>query len=119
MVIFPWPGRMRTRATAALRRPVFWHSGVPSLIFVVTSSVPVWWARGTRAAPGTSRRHPGAGHVEGLGLLRLVGMLGAGVDLQLEQLLTTEPGTGQHAPDRPAHDLLGALRHEVAVLLLG
>src|SRR5580658_7332827 len=119
MVILPWPGRIRTRATAALRRPVFWHNGVPSLIFVVTFGVPVSRTGSVLGATGISRPGPGAGHVEWFGLLRLVRVLGAGVDLQLVQLLATEPGTGEHAPDGASHDLLGPLRQQIAVLLLG
>src|SRR5579872_2029556 len=42
-------------------------------------------------------------------------MLGAGIDLQLEELATAEPGAGQHAPYRPAHHLFGPRAHEVAV----
>src|SRR5690242_12081876 len=94
--IFPSPGRMRTRATACLRRPVDWTSGF-----------------GMLATDLLLRRAPGAGHLERLGLLGGVGMVGTGVDLELLELLAPERALREHPPDRPAHDLGGLALQEV------
>src|SRR5579884_3514374 len=95
-VIFPWPGRTRTLATAALRRPVVWLSGAGSLVFGDT----VRWVLSAmrRAECGGSAAGVGPGlEGQGLGLLGLVRVLGAGVDLELRQLGPAEPGARQHA----------------------
>src|SRR5690606_12359662 len=52
---------------------------------------------------------------EGLGLLGSVGVLGACVDLELGQLLTTEGGLGNHAADRLLDSLLRALGKQLGV----
>src|ERR1039457_4360899 len=102
ILIVPVPGRKRTRATASLRRPVVWLSGA--------GMCGVFPGLGLAA---------GGGDVEGLGLLGGVGVVGAGVDLQLGQLLAAQGVLGQHAPDGPAHHLLGLVLEErrVAALL--
>src|SRR5271169_3603598 len=84
IVMAPWPGRKRTRATACLRRPVVWLSGVgiaslQSFLFA--------WSAGAA----------GRGQVERLGLLGGMGVVGAGVDLELGEHLAPEGVLGQHA----------------------
>src|SRR6516164_6877668 len=80
--IFPVPGRSRTRATARLRRPVDWMSGL-----------------GIEILGGASDAGASLLESERLRLLGGMGMGGAGVDLELGQLRPTQPGLGQHAPD--------------------
>ena len=74
----PWPGRIRTRATARLRRPVVWQMG--AALATACSSRSVRWVPGQRrAAHGTApgrRRAAGARELQGLGGLGGVGMLG-------------------------------------------
>src|SRR3954454_10438338 len=81
-VIRPSPGsvlvRRRTRATACLRRPVDWTRGL-----------------GTDGTPEVLGSAAGAGHLVGGGLLGGVGMGGAGVDLELRQLLAAEGALGE------------------------
>src|SRR5687767_4823096 len=50
--------------------------------------------------------------------LGLMGMVGAGVDLQLAELLNAELRAGQHALDRTTDDLLGAPLEEMTERLL-
>src|SRR5690349_5807402 len=79
--VFPSPGRRITRATDVFRLPVpRYCAGVD-----------------IRTAPSSER----------LGLLGLVRVLRAGVDLQLRQLLAAEPVARQHALDRLAEHLRG------------
>src|SRR5437762_4407255 len=72
---------------------------------------------GSRARPRSCAcRCRGTGRAstsEGLWLLRAVWMLGAGVDLQLRQLLAAEPVARQH----PAHRLAEHLRRQPVELL--
>src|SRR6185437_3825491 len=94
-VMAPWPGRKRTRATACLRRPVLWLSGAGM----------VWWCP-SWCASAWARPSAGAarlGQIERLGLLGRVRVVGAGVDLQLAQLLAAEGVLGEHAAHRAAH----------------
>src|SRR5437660_774133 len=51
MTMTPLPGRRRTRATASLRRPVVWMSGLDTVILFVLS-----WRRGASRARGSSPR---------------------------------------------------------------
>src|SRR5580692_8538408 len=95
IVMAPWPGRKRTRATACLRRPVVWLSGVGIAVWR-----PSWCAWSAGAA--------GRRQVERLGLLGGVGMVGPGVDLQLGEHLAAEGVLGQHAAHGAA-DQLGRL----------
>src|SRR4051812_41406977 len=83
--ILPLPGRIRTRATACLRRPVVWTRGLGTVSL-------------SPSVPGA-----GAGKVEGLGRLGGVGMLRPGVDLELAQHLVAERALGQHAAHGLAH----------------
>src|SRR5487761_543271 len=92
MVIVPWPGRNRTRATASLRRPVVWERGA-----------------------GTAARPPRRGELQGLGRLGLVGVFRPGVDLELGELLAAERALGQHAPHGTPHELVGAPVEELGV----
>src|SRR5712691_10044581 len=79
--ISPSPGSSRTRATAVLRRPVPNEKAVGVLMQCRSSS-------GERFRP-----------------LRLVRVVGSGVDLQLAELLGPEAVVGQHALDRAPQDL--------------
>src|SRR5690242_14400062 len=79
----PPPGRRRTRATASLRRPVVWTSGL---------------GIGSLLSTGLGVRQR-----ERLWLLGGVRVGGPGVDLELLQLLAPERALGQHAPHRVAH----------------
>src|SRR3984885_10001358 len=88
-VMAPWPGRKRTRATACLRRPVVWLSGA-GMGCVVSFLVRVG---------GGSAGAAGVGQLERLGLLGRVRMVGAGIDLELAQLLAAQRVLGQHAAD--------------------
>src|SRR5438045_9195858 len=99
-MILPGPGRMRTRATACLRRPVVWTRGLGT----VSLSPSVLGA--------------GAGEVEDLGRLGDVGVLGPGVDLELTKHLAAEGTLGQHASDRLAQRLLRLVGQAVGVPLL-
>src|SRR5580693_4878033 len=96
-VMAPWPGRKRTRATACLRRPVVWVSGAgicaPCVLCVVDRS----------AGPA------GRGQLERLGALGCVGMVGAGVDVELAQHGPAEGVLGQHAADGAPDHLVGGL----------
>src|SRR3954453_5197662 len=103
MVTWPVPGRRRTRATASLRRPVDWTSGRGTVRYLGAS----WPAS---AGPGMVER-------EGLGLLSLVGVFGAGVHLQLLQHLAPERALREHAFDRVADGILGLAGAQVGVLL--
>src|SRR3954468_14156544 len=47
-----------------------------------------------------------------------MGMVRAGIDLELAQLLGAESRVRQHAPDRAAHDLLGPTLEQLAERLL-
>src|SRR3990172_9551087 len=90
--ISPSPGSSRTRATAVLRRPV-----------------PVLKAGVDIVAPPSGER---------LRLLGLMGVIVAGVDLQLAELLGPEARPRQHAFDRPPDDLLRSALEELAERLL-
>src|SRR5262245_42103935 len=81
--VLPSPGRRITRASEVVRLPVarYW-AGCESVDDI-------------RATPSSER----------LGGLRLVGMLGAGVDLQLRDLLVRELVLREHALDGLADDL--------------
>src|SRR5210317_1382877 len=88
MVTTPVPSRRRARATASLRRPVVWVSGVD-------------------IGDSSSSAGGGAGDGHRLGRLGLVRMVGAGVDLELRHLLTTERALREHALNAAAHRLGG------------
>src|SRR4051812_38065271 len=90
--ISPSPGSSRTRAIAVLRRPV--PEKKAGLAIDGSSS-------GERLRP-----------------LGLMGMVGAGVDLQLAQLLDAETVPRKHAFDGPSDDLLGAPLEEMSEGLL-
>src|SRR5687767_193113 len=91
--ISPSPGSSRTRAMAVLRRPVPEKKAGMDM-FVSSSSG------------------------ERLRRLGLVGMIRAGVDLELAQLLRAESGVRQHPLDGPADDFLRPAIQEVAQGLL-
>src|SRR4051794_29820217 len=78
--VLPSPGRRITRATDVLRFPV-----------------PRYWAGWLERVSDMS----GEPLLERLRRLRLVRMLGAGVDLQLRDLLPREPVPREPAPDPP------------------
>src|SRR5690242_18239426 len=87
--ISPSAASSRTRATAVLRRPV------PELgAAVVAMGCP----------PSGERLRP----------LGLMGMVGAGVDLQLAELLHAKAGSRQHALHGAADDLLGPSVEQLA-----
>src|SRR6185295_8250703 len=92
ITISPSPGSSRTRATAVLRRPV------PVLKAWVVM----------RGPPSGERLRP----------LGLMGMIRAGVDLELAQLLGAEPRVREHALDRPADNFLGPALEQLAERLL-
>src|SRR5215470_9277926 len=80
--MWPVPGHMRTRAIDVLRRPV-----------------------ATVIAFGSAKR-------EHLRPLRRVGMLGAGVDLELPEHLPAERVLREHPADRVPHDAIGVRTRE-------
>src|SRR5689334_24209045 len=79
--VVPSPGRRITRATDVLRLPV--------PLYCACSAIAILQRKRLRS-------------------LRLVRMLGARVDLQLEELRATETGAREHAPDGLADDLCRA-----------
>src|SRR6185312_9660999 len=93
IVIAPWPGRKRTRATACLRRPVVWLSGTGMGWFCVL--------------PG-SAGPLGFGQVERFWLLCGVRVFWPGVDVELAELLAPQGVLREHAAHR-ASDELGRL----------
>src|SRR4051794_7682141 len=101
MTTTPVPGRSRTRATASLRRPVVWMSGLGTreLLWIVSPS------RSARRAVGGQR--------PGLGLLGGVGVLGTAVDAEPLELLATERSLGQHAAHGQANHALGVAGEQV------
>src|SRR4051794_40103880 len=90
--ISPSPGSRRTRAIAVLRRPV--PEKKAGLAIDGSSS-------GERLRP-----------------LGLMWMVGAGVDLELAQLLDAETVPRKHALDGPSDDLFGATLEEMSEGLL-
>src|SRR5262245_13694208 len=90
--ISPSPGSSRTRAIAVLRRPV------------------------PEKKAGVLMRSGSSG--ERLRPLGLMGMVCAGVALQLAELLHAQRVPGQHALDRPPDDFLGAPLEQMAQRLL-
>src|SRR5262245_7397298 len=88
-VTWPEPGRMRTRATERLRRPVAWTRGWGIAVFLAS----------------VSRAGLGVGQVERLGALGPVRMGRPGVDLELGGHLPAQAVLGQHADDALAHGL--------------
>src|SRR5262245_37753776 len=99
----PVPGRSRTRATARLRRPVDWARGLVTV-------VPVRFWLGSAGL--------GVGQLERARALRGVGMVGAGVHLQLAQHLAAEGALRQHPPDRAADGVLRLAGEQLGVRLL-
>ena len=100
MMICPLPGRRRTRAMACLRRPVVWMSGLDTC---------------TSRSYASSDPRLGVGDLEDLRLLGGVRVLGAGVDLQLAQLLAAERTLREHPPHRLANGIRGLPGEEVRV----
>ena len=64
------------------------------------------------------RRSASAGQVEWLRQLGLVRMFGAGVDLQLAELLATEPRLRDHSPDRTPDHLFRIVGKQIGVRAL-
>src|SRR6185295_12527895 len=82
MVCVPVPGRRRARATASLRRPVVWVSGLVAMNGFLSRSA------------GLRR-----GEIEDDWELGCVSVLGTGVDLELLDHLAPEWALRQHALD--------------------
>src|SRR5260221_14105650 len=99
--ILPVPGRNRTRATASLRRPVVWMSGL-------LTNGPLC-SRDARLAALGQRADDG--------LLRLMRMRRSAVDLQLLQHLAPEGSLGEHAAHRELDDPLRVARQQVLEIL--
>src|SRR5882757_10655134 len=102
-VIFPVPGRSRTRAMASLRRPVVWMRGL--LTRIPSRSRCARWARGGGGCSSDAGL-AALGQRPRDGLLGLVWVRRAAVHLQLAQHLATERTLREHAAHRELDDLL-------------
>src|SRR5919202_364515 len=105
--------RRRARRRSPARAPAGARSASPDRRSTPRPRSPA--ARRPRPARTSSTdRRPSGGDLQGLRLLRGVGVLRARVHLQLGELLPGEAVLGQHALDREADDLLGTpLEHVV------
>src|ERR1700737_1830600 len=101
MVMIPVPGRRRTRATAALRRPVDWINGFGTTVWCSLSD---WLGNSVDRVV----------HDERLGALSGVRVGRPGVHLELLEHAPAERSLGQHAADGAPDRVLGALGHQVA-----
>src|SRR5580692_2479263 len=102
----PSPGRRRTRATAALRRPVDWTRGLGTGSYLRSA---VWLGGGSGRAVGRVVERPGLGH------LGLVLVLRTRVDLQLADHLPAQGALGEHALDGDADHFFGPIGQHVTV----
>ena len=107
----PWPGRKRTAGdrllTAAGGLAQWCGHGVGAVLRTVSVSV-IGVCVGDRSlcsVVSAGQPAAGFGQFEGLRLLRGVGVLGAGVDLELAQHLAAEGVLRQHAAHGAAHQL--------------
>src|SRR5882757_4661030 len=96
MVMAPSPLRRRTRATAALRRPVDWISGLGT---TVRYSLSVVAGKAAGCQPRSGDAVNGMVELASLRPLRDMRMSGTGVDLQLLQHLAAERTLGKHTFD--------------------
>src|SRR3954468_3479735 len=93
---WPVPGSRRTRTMASLRRPT------------------VWMGRPSASVTGSALALGHLLDLEGLGLLRSVGVLGACVDLELGEHLPAEAVVRQHPLDGALDDAVGVRAQLVA-----
>src|SRR5687767_9341156 len=99
IVTLPEPGMSHTRATASLRRPVA-YTAFFSTLAIFDCLYESALARRLELVLGR--------------LLRPVGVLGAGVDLELLDDHAAERALGEHAPDRAPDDVVRVLHKHLA-----